>query len=212
MNTITSSDVKDLIQVNGKRIISRKKRWALVLLLSFAGLIAFVALRNCGSYLILDNGQKSDIILVPIGRLQPAYEKAFALLRKGDGNHIIAEVAAVKQFGRPAPDLAREYFAQQTDLAGKIDICVVRTAVPESSQIADCIAKLKPRSILIVTGEFQTRRTFKTFSHDLPQYQWSVTPVQPPPPRPVQWWKNNQVAMAIYLEWCRLLWWELFGE
>jgi uncharacterized SAM-binding protein YcdF (DUF218 family) len=212
MNTITRSDVEDLIQVNGKRIISRKKRLALVLLFSCVVLIAWVALRNCGSYLIVDNGQKSDVILVPIGRLQPAYEKAFDLLRKGYGNHIIAEVVAVKQYGRPAPELAQEYFAQQTDLAGKIDICVVRPAVPEPSQAADCIAKLKPRSILIVTGEFQTRRTFKTFSHDLPQYQWSVTPVQPPRPRPIQWWKNKQVAMVIYLEWCRLFWWELLGE
>jgi uncharacterized SAM-binding protein YcdF (DUF218 family) len=190
----------------------KKSRWLMLCLLLGSALIVFMALRNCGSYLIVDNGRKSDVILVPVGRLQPGYEKAFDLLRSGYGNHIIAEVVAVKQFGRPAPDLAQEYFAQQSDLNGKIDVCVIRITATESSQAAECISRLKPRSVLIVTNEFQTRRALKAFSHDLPQYQWSVTPVQPARPRPLKWWKNRRLAMVIYLEWCRLLWWDLFGE
>ena len=190
----------------------RKLRWLALCLLIFAGLLIFIALRNCGSYLIVDNAQKSDMILVPLGRLQPGYEKAFNLLRDGYGNHIVAEVVPVKQFGKPVPELAQDYFAQQADLTGKIDICVIRLSAPESPQAAECIAKLKPRSILIVANQFQTRRALKTFSHDLPQYQWSVTPVQPPRPRPLQWWKNKRMALVIYMEWCRFLWWELVGQ
>ena len=79
---------------------------------------AFVGLRNCGNYLIVDNASKSDVILVPSRGMPLRYDRGVDLLRNGYAGHIIADVPAFTYFGHPAPELAQQYFAQQPDLAG----------------------------------------------------------------------------------------------
>ncbi len=173
---------------------------------------AFVGLRNCGNYLIVDNASKSDVILIPSRGMPLRYDRGVDLLRNGYAAHIIADVPAFTYFGHPAPELAQQYFAQQPDLAGKVDVCAVNLTLPESAQAAKCLEKFQPKSVLIVTGQFQTRLTLKVFSHDLPQYQWSVIPAQRRRQYPVKWWADRNIAKIVFLEWSQLIWWEFFGR
>jgi len=181
---------------------------ALALLL----ITAFLALRKCGDYLVVDNARKSDVILIPARGLPRRYDRGFDLLRNGYAPHLIADVPAINYFGNPAPEMAEKYFAQQQVLASKIDICVVKITLPESIQAGKCLEKFQPKSVLIVAGEFQTRRALIDFSRNLPQYQWSVTPSQPHPQFPVPWWTNQHLARIVYTEWNQLLWSEIFDR
>jgi hypothetical protein len=172
----------------------------------------FLALRNAGNYLIVDNPAKSDVILVPARGLPLRYDRGLDFMRNGYGGHVIADVPAFTYFGHPVPELAQQYFSQQPDLAGKVDVCVVNLTLPESEQAAKCLEKFQPKSVLIVTGQFETRLTLKVFSHDLPQYRWSVTPAQRRRQYPVKWWTNGIVAKTVFLEWYQLVWWEFFSK
>jgi len=174
--------------------------------------VALLALRNAGNYLIVDNAAKSDVILVPARGLPLRYDRGIDFMRNGYGGHVIADVPAFTYFGHPVPELAQQYFAQQPDLAGKVDVCVVNLTLPESEQAAKCLEKFQPKSVLIVTGQFQTRLTLNIFSHDLPQYRWSVAPAQRRRQYPVKWWTNGVVAKTVFLEWSQLVWWELFSK
>lgn len=169
-----------------------------------------VGLRNCGNYLIVDNAVPSDVILVPARGFRPRYVKAFELLRAGYASRIVADVPAITYIGTPVPELAQKYFAEQPGLAGKIEVCVVNLDTPETTQAAKCLEKLQPRKVLLVAGPFQSRRTLKAFSRDLPQYQWSITPSQSERPYPVKWWRDRDLAKIVYMEWNQLLWWQLF--
>src|SRR5260370_31019544 len=66
---------------------------------------AFVGLRNCGNYLVLDNASKSDVILIPSRGMPLRYDRGVDLLRNGYAAHIIADVPAFTYFGHPAPQL-----------------------------------------------------------------------------------------------------------
>jgi len=167
-------------------------------------------LRNCGNYLIVDNAARSDVILVPARGFRPRYVRAFELLRAGYAGRIVADVPAITYIGTPAPELATKYFAEQPGLAGKVEVCVVTVGIPESMQAAKCLEKFHPRKVLIVAGPLQTRRTLKAFSHDLPQYEWSITTSQSEHPYPVKWWRDLDLAKIVYMEWNQLLWWEVF--
>jgi hypothetical protein len=172
--------------------------------------VVVVGLRNCGNYLIVDNAVRSDVILVPARGFRPRYVRAFELLRAGYASRIVADVPAITYIGSPAPELAGKYFAEQPGLAGKIELCVVSVDIPETTQAAKCLEKFQPRKVLIVAGPFQTRRILKAFSHDLSQYQWSITPSQSEYPSPVKWWRDRDLAKIVYMEWNQLLWWEVF--
>lgn len=171
---------------------------------------AFMGLRNAGNYLVVDNAAKSDVILVPARGMPLRYDRGVDMLRNGYATRMVADVPAFTYFGHPAPELAQQYFAQQPDLAGKVDVCIINLTQPESAQAAKCLEKFQPKSILIVTGQFQTRLTLKIFSHDLSQYQWSVMPAQRRRQYPVKWWTNGMVAKIVFLEWNQLVWWEIF--
>lgn len=188
-----------------------KRSRLLILVILVLGSLCFFALRNAGNYLIIDNARKSDVILVPSRGLQSRYDRGVVLLRSGYGNHMVADVPAVKYFGNPAPELAEKYFAQQPSVADKIEVCVIKIDLAESTQADKCLEKFKPKSVLIVTGEFETKRALKVYSHYFPQYEWSVTSVQAPQ-YPIQWWRNGDQARTVYMEWTQLLWWEVVGR
>jgi hypothetical protein len=191
---------------------SKRKYIVTIAVLVLLLIVTFAALRNAGNYLIVDNAAKSDVVLVPVRGVPLRYDRGLDLVRDGYGGHMIADVPAFTYFGHPAAELARQYFAQQPDLAGKVDICVVNLSLPEGAQAAKCIEKLHPKSVLIVTGQFETRLTLKLFSHDLPQYQWSITPAQRRRQYPIRWWSDGMVAKTVFLEWYQLIWWELFSR
>ncbi|HTD25075.1 MAG TPA: hypothetical protein VK738_20670 [Terriglobales bacterium] len=190
----------------------KRSRIVALAILALLFIIVFFALRNCGNYLVVDNARKSDVILVPSRGLQLRYDRGIYLLKDGYAEHMIADVPAIKYFGNSAPELAQKYFDQQPDVAGKIDICVIKINLSESLQAAKCLEKFKPKSVLIIAGEFETRRALKDYSHYLPQYEWSVTPAEPNPQYPIRWWRNKDQARIVYLEWTQLLWWEIFGR
>lgn len=204
-----AASLRVIPEIPKRRLSSRKRILGLAVLLILV-CTAFAGLRNCGNYLIVDDAQPSDVILVPARGFRPRYVRAFELLRAGYAGHIVADVPAITYIGTPAPELAKKYFSEQPGLADKIELCVVNFDATESAQAAKCLQKFQPRKVLIVAGPFQTRRVLKTFSHDLPQYQWSITTSQSERPYRVRWWRDRDLAKIVYMEWNQLLWWEIF--
>jgi len=190
--------------------VSRRSRFrvateVLVILTILAGLIAG---RSCGSYLVVNNGERSDVVFVPAGGLQQRYDKALDLLRQGYAERMVADIRAGSHFGLSTMKMASNYFETQSDISSRIHLCSIKAGTSESIQAADCLRELRPKSVLIVTGEFQTRRALLNFSHDMPRYRWSVMPVQPKRSFPVKWWTRKNLAKSVFFEWTRLLWWE----
>jgi hypothetical protein len=209
--TAVTRDLESARNPNATRPHSRRKYVVAIACLALSLGVSF-ALRDAGNFLIVDDPVKSDVILVPARGLPLRYDRGVEFMRNGYGGHVIADVPAFTYFGRPVPELAQQYFDQQPDLVGKVHVCIVNLTLPESEQASKCLEKFQPKSVLIVTGQFQTRLSLKVFSHDLPQYQWSVTPAQRRRQYQVKWWTNGIVAKTVFLEWYQLVWWQLFGS
>ncbi|HJU12425.1 MAG TPA: YdcF family protein, partial [Candidatus Binataceae bacterium] len=97
------------------------------------------------------------------------------------------------------------------DLAGRVHVCPIRadSTRGEAEYIRACLERLHPRSVLIVTSDYHTRRALSIARRMMPQYRWSVAASSDPASFGPQWWKHREWAKINFLEWQRLLWWEL---
>ena len=71
-------------------------------------------------------------------------------------------------------------------------------------------ATTAPRTVLIVTNDFHTRRVFSIFRRRLPQYHWSVAAAHDDYFFGLPWWHKREWAKTNLTEWEKLLWWELW--
>jgi hypothetical protein len=155
--------------------------------------------------LSVNNAKPSDAILV-LGGDEDAlrYQKALSLLAAGYGHQMVVDAdGASTWWGATEADLVERY----ASATANVSVCPV-TATSTRTETADanrCLSKLGAKRVLIVTSRSHTRRALSVFSELLPQYEWSVAGVKPPP----QFSAWLAMRKDIMREWCKFFYWEL---
>ena len=184
--------------------LSRRLR-IVVLILLFCWLVA-----KSATFLIIDQPEKSDAILVLAGETEQRPVRALELLKDGYGSRVVFDVPAdPKIYGSSYLQLAHKWAAEQSQ-ASLLSVCPIHglSTKAESFEAIDCLRKFGVKSVLLVTSDFHTRRARSIFRKDNPEWTFSVAAAYDDTQFGTQWWKHRQWAKTNVDEWLRVFWWE----
>jgi hypothetical protein len=171
-------------------------------------LVALVA--ASGSFLVLNQPRKSDVMVVLAGETERRPARGLELLDQGYAPRLILDVPAEsKIYGRGQVEIAREY-VEGLAHAGSITVCPIygQSTRDEAQLVGRCLQGVSGRRVLLVTSDFHTRRALSIFSQMLPA-DYSVAAVFDEREFGVQWWRHREWAKVNFEEWLKLIWWEL---
>jgi uncharacterized SAM-binding protein YcdF (DUF218 family) len=180
-----------------------------------AAAIIFLVVRS-GAYLIVDHPEKSDVIVVLAGDNNDVrYWRGIELLRAGYGHQMIVDAGAQLIYGRTYAEHAADFAARTAgELAPRISVCTIKydSTLLEAADLGGCLARLQPspRTALIVTSDYHTRRALSIFSKRLPQHRWSAAAAHDDYSFGQPWWTRREWAKINLTEWQKLLWWEMW--
>jgi DUF218 domain len=192
-----------------------KSRWRFAAALAALLLAGFAA--KAGSFLVVDDPQRSDIILVLAGETEKRPERALQLLAQGLGRRVILDVPTnAKLFDVTEIDLVERYVKSlpQGDATSVCPIDGLSTR-DESKDAERCLQHegLAPgKAVLLVTSDFHTRRALSVFRRELPRYEFSIAAAHNEQAFGVRWWSHREWAKTCLDEWLRLLWWEVIDR
>jgi hypothetical protein len=185
------------------------RRRILVSVAVVAGVAGLAA--NAGRFLVLDAPVRSDVILVLAGETEHRPERALELLDQGYGRRLVIDVPAdAKTCGFTEVELARRYVQGLTQ-AASVEICPIAglSTRDESHDAEPCLAGMGvgPKTILIVTSDFHTRRALSIFRHEIHGASFSTAAARDETQFGTRWWAHRQWAKTCVDEWLRLVWW-----
>jgi uncharacterized SAM-binding protein YcdF (DUF218 family) len=207
-------------------LLALKSLWcAKILILIFYGgfmlrifpiliVVLALALPRAGSYLVVDRPSPSDAIVVLAGDpVDTRVPRGLQALKTGFGRELLIDADDQSRlFGKTVAQLAETYIQTlPTEQAAHIHVCPLsaRSTFAESAEVAQCLAPLHPRRVLIVTSDYHTRRALSIFQRRLPQYEWSTAAAYDTRDFRQDYWNNRQWLKTTLLEWQRLIYWEL---
>ena len=173
-------------------------------------LVVLVFLSTSGDFLVVNDLQRADVIVVLAGETNRRPARAIQLLSQKYAPKVLLNVSAgAVDYDRSLLDIATEYI-QHVPQSQSITICPIvgLSTRAEAQDVVHCLGSAT-HSLLVVTSEFHTRRARSVFEHELPQYQIFVTPAYDPTQFGARWWEHRQWAKINFDEWLRLVWWEL---
>ena len=171
-----------------------------------------------GGFLIVDNPKKSDALVVLWGdQATPRYLHALELLRAGYGQRIVVDAHVGDIYGHPISALAKDFIAQTAgENASQVSLCIIRanSTKTEAREAGECLERLQPapRSAMLVTDDYHTRRALSIFREILPQYHWTAGATRNDSVFGQPWWKNREWAKTYLTECQKLAWWELWDR
>jgi DUF218 domain len=169
-----------------------------------------------GGFLVVNNPQRADVIVVLAGETDRRPKRALELLSQGYAPRVLLDVPALgKIYGSSEVDIAQRYTQQLPLRQGQsVAVCPVvgLSTKAETHDVAGCLEQSGAHSILVVTSDYHTRRALSSFQHELPQYKIYVTAVSDAQQFNSSWWQNRQWAKINFDEWIRLAWWEGFDR
>ncbi|MFZ3339429.1 MAG: YdcF family protein [Terriglobales bacterium] len=181
----------------------------LLRLFVLAPIVAVLLASQAARFLVVDNPQKSDVIVVLAGETIVRPARGLELLRQGMAPRMFIDAETGRIFDSHLTDIAQRYIDEQPD-AKSIAVCgvVSHSTVAETADVDRCIQPLHPHRVLLVTSDYHTRRALAIFSRRLPQYQWSVAAARNPAQFGDAWWTEREWAKVTFDEWSKLVWWE----
>lgn len=177
----------------------------LILLAVFVVLVSQAA-----RFLVVDDPQKSDALVVLAGETASRPARGLELLRQGMAPRMFLDVESADViYDQRLTDLAQKYLNTQSD-AARISVCPITglSTNAETDDVRRCLEPLRAHSVLIVTSDFHTRRALSTFRRRLPQYQFSAAAAHDPTHFGAAWWTRREWAKVTCDEWLKLIWWE----
>jgi uncharacterized SAM-binding protein YcdF (DUF218 family) len=171
---------------------------------------------HSGDYLVVNRPEPSDVIVVLAGDHNDLrYWRGLEFLRKGYGQRMVVDAPSDRIYGQTYAEHAAKFVAQTAGgERSQINICSITndSTVQEASNISDCLAQIhpKPRSVLLVTNDFHTRRALSILSLRVSQYRWSAAAVSDTAIFGEPWWRHREWAKTYIYEWEKLLWWRCF--
>ncbi len=172
-------------------------------------LILVALASQAARFLIVDNPQKSDAILVLAGETAVRPTRGLELLRQEMAPHLFVDVEAGSLlFDQRLVDIAQKYIGTLPDQA-RVSVCSISglSTNAETIDARRCLDSIGARRVLIVTSEFHTRRALSIFRKRLPQYQVSIAAARDPNHFGNAWWTNREWAKITFDEWTKLIWW-----
>ena len=168
-------------------------------------------LASSAKFLVVDEPQKSDVILVLAGETKSRPDRALELLNREYGKRLIIDVPAHAQIYRWSLAELTEKWIATLPQAQAISVCVTQgySTKSEARDASECIQKSGARSVLLVTSDYHTRRALSVFRREVPGYSYSMAAAYDPAEFGVKWWQHRQWAKTNLDEWIRLVWWEL---
>ena len=201
MSTANSTQGRFLSNIRGEMRFFR----VLVLLLMVVALASQAA-----RFLVVDDPQKSDAIVVLAGETNVRPARALELLRQGLAPHLFLDAETRDQiFDQRLTDLAQKY-ASSLPEAKQVSVCPITglSTNAETDDVNRCLRSAGVHRVLIVTSGFHTRRALTIFRHRLPQYQFSVAAANNSTEFGTAWWRHREWAKVTLDEWMKLIWWE----
>jgi len=184
----------------------RELRVVLIVVLS-----AFLLfLTTSGRFLIVNQLQRADVIVVLAGETDRRPSRGLDLLSQGYASRMVLDVqAAARVYDATMLQLAQNYVQSLPNRQSVIICPIVGLSTKiEAQEAAGCLQKLGAHSILLVTSDYHTRRALSTFRHELPGHQVYVAAAYNPQQFGGAWWEQRQWAKLNFDEWIRLVWWQ----
>lgn len=175
----------------------------------FVVLLGVLWAANAGKFLVVNDPQPSDVILVLAGETEVRPARAVKLLEQGYARRVIIDVPALaKDFGFTEIELAQQY-VQHLNEAASVGICPIYglSTRDEARDAEKCLASENAGRVLVVTSDFHTRRALATFRRLIPGKTFSVAAAFDDTQFGTHWWRRRQWAKAFLDEWMKLLWW-----
>jgi len=181
------------------------------LLILFLLLVTILALaRQAARFLVVDEPQKSDAIVVLAGETNVRPVRALELLREGLATHVLLDAETRDRiYDQQLVEIAQRYVNGLGE-GNRVTVCPIVgfSTLAEADDADRCLQPLGVHRVLIVTSEFHTRRSLLIFRHRLPQYQISVAAARNPAQFGEAWWTNREWAKTTFDEYLKLLWFE----
>ena len=174
-------------------------------------LLVALLLNTSGAFLVVNNPQHADVIVVLAGETDRRPARALELLRAGYSPRVLLDVpAAAKIYDRQTIDVAQNYVNGLPD-HGKIAICPIMglSTKTEAQDVVRCLGRTTGERILLVTSDYHTRRALSTFRHELKESEISVAAASDPAQFGGSWWKHRQWAKVNFDEWTKFVWWQM---
>src|SRR5271169_360654 len=157
-------------------------------------LLIFLALASQSArFLVVDEPQKSDAIVVLAGETNVRPARALELLRQGVAPHVFLNVQTRELiYDQRLADIAQKYVNGLGE-ANRVSVCpiVSFSTFAEVDDVSRCLRSVDAHRVLVVTSDFHTRRAFLIFHHRLPQYQISVAAARNAAQFGESWWTTR---------------------
>jgi hypothetical protein len=176
-----------------------------------------ILLYRAGSFLVLDNPTRSDIIVVLSGgNGDTRFLHALNLLQSNYSQELIYDAPDKVEYGRNSSDLAREYIQTiAREVVSHLHVCSFKggSTLLELHEVANYVHTVAPcaKTAIIVTSNYHSRRALSIAQHALPEYSWSVA-AAPDVQFGVAWWKHREWAKTTFTEWQKLCWWMIIDR
>jgi len=184
-------------------------RLPIVLLLIVIVIVATLA-RHAAHFLVVDQPETSDAIVVLAGETNSRPARALELLRQGWAPHVFLNVETRDViYDQRLIDIAQKYVNSLAE-ADRVSICpiVSFSTSAEADDVRRCLQPMGAQRVLIVTSDYHTHRAAIIFRHRLPQYHISVAAASSPAQFGERWWTHREWAKTTFDEWSKTLWWE----
>jgi DUF218 domain len=185
-------------------------RFSRLLILLFLVAILAALASHAARFLVVDEPEKSDAIVVLAGDTTVRPPRGLDLLRQGMAPRLFldAETRDVI-YDQPLVELVQKYVNSLGE-ANRVSVCPITgySTIAEADDVSRCLQSLGPHRVLIVTSDYHTRRALMIFRHRLPQYQFNAAAARNPAQFGEAWWTNREWAKVTFDEWLKMLWWE----
>jgi uncharacterized SAM-binding protein YcdF (DUF218 family) len=184
-----------------------------VVLIAILAAVLVLSLTS-GSFLVVNDPQQPDVIVVLAGETNWRPARGLQLLRQGYAPRILLDVPAVGIiYDRSMLKIAQKY-VQDLPEEQAVSICpmVGLSTKTEAHDVIGCLKDSGAHRILVVTSDYHTRRACSIFQHEMRGYQISVASAFDSENFGVPWWHHRQWAKINFDEWLRLVWWEVIDR
>ncbi len=179
-----------------------------------AGVVIAGLSAGSARWLVVDQPQPADVIVVLAGETDRRPKRGLELLDQGYGHRLVLDVPEdAKLYQWTDVELAQKY-VQSLPEAGAVTICPIQglSTKAEAIEVGRYLTGPRGQKVLLVTSDFHTRRAISIFRREVPQYQYSVAAAYDPKEFGPQWWRHREWAKKTLDEWLKLAWWNLIDR
>ena len=174
-------------------------------------IIIVAAGSQAARFLVVNEPEKSDAIVVLAGDTNVRPARALELLRQGMAQHVFLDAETRNHiYDMRLIDIAHNYVNRLPD-ANRVSVCPIFgfSTFAEADDVKRCLQPVGANRVLIVTSDYHTRRALMIFRRRLPQYQFSVTGASDPTEFGEAWWTKREWAKVTFDEWSKTIWWQM---